>query len=167
MSIYKFYDTDLSGREELDICGEAYYSLMQTCFHYCDSFSIYVRIDGKPHVNIPRELERFRIPVTEQVISAYRHYSETLDRKTHEIRHYALCSEVQEILLNITDSIFKWICGWGYANPEDPAFFRSDGTVFFSSLIHEGECTLSPNENENIKIVISNNNWVKATNTDT
>ncbi|MBE6625537.1 MAG: hypothetical protein E7622_07885 [Ruminococcaceae bacterium] len=62
--------------------------------------------------------------------------------------------------MKITDSIFKWIDGWGFKNPEDPCFYRDDGSAFFTSVIHEGVVKLTPRENEDVSKIISNPLWI-------
>jgi len=71
-----------------------------------------------------------------------------------------MCPELCELLLKITDSIFKWIDGWGFKNPEDPCFYRDDGSAFFTSVIHEGVVKLTPRENEDVSKIISNPLWI-------
>lgn len=48
----------------------------------------------------------------------------------------------------------------GFKNPEDPVFYRDDGSVFFSSIIHDGKCFLFPTDSENISDIVSSDHWV-------
>ena len=48
---------------------------------------------------------------------------------------------------------------WGLKNPEDPAFYRKDGTPFFSTTIHEGYFTINADENEDISEILSKRDW--------
>ena len=43
--------------------------------------------------------------------------------------------------------------------PEDPLFLRKDGSIFFESTIHEGECFLYP-QGEDISKVLVFGNWL-------
>ena len=151
MKNYVFYDSDPSGREEFDISGQQYLDLMNCCFSYAVSFSLILSPCFKDDI---QHWNKYRIDVEPDVVRLYSHYGtaspESPDKiKDYEIRHYRLCPELCDMILSRTDSIFKWLCGWGYNNPDDPCFFREDGSVLFSSIIHEGECRLSLRDGEN------------------
>ena len=66
------------------------------------------------------------------------------------------------IILRISDNLFGYIDGWGYTNPEDPTFYRSDGSVFLKSEIHEGEVWLMPRNNEDVSQIVADSNWIKS-----
>lgn len=159
---YNFYDTDPMGCEEYDIAGSDYCTLLETCFHYCTTFSLLVDLQCENSSMLIANLEKYRLPVTDEVRHVYDHYGQFEGDKlrNYEIRHYDLTDTVKREILAVTDSIFKWICGWGYNNPADPAFYREDGSVFFCSLIHEGVCTLSPREGEDVEQVIGGKMWI-------
>lgn len=161
MRRFTFYDTDSAGQAEYDISGAEYIELLEVCFRHSYTFSLLLDLreckTALPLVSI----ERYRIPVTENVRRVYAHYG-LFERDTHcgyEIRHYILCEDVKNAVRDVADSIYKWICGWGYTNPTDPAFYRKDGSVFFCSVIHEGVCTLSATDEENIDAVIQGSMW--------
>lgn len=166
MTMYKFYDSDSTGKQEFDIVGLEYQDLLRTCFKYCSSFSVIIRLDNAEAIKTCQTLEPYRIELTPSVQKVYEHYG-SVPPKTqsiyinYEIRHYKLLSNSLKILNSIADSVFKWTCAWGYNNPDDLAFFRDDGSVFFSSIIHEGECTLMPRSNEDITTILNNENWKK------
>ncbi len=157
MMIYRFYDADMTGHEERDVAGEAYSKLLQLCFRYSTTVSILLA------PSFPEQLEvweAFRIPVTPNVREVYSHYGfDTLcdsDRfRGYEIRHYLLTPQIQTLIGMRTGSIFQWICAWGHQNPEDISFFREDGSVFFTSTIHEGHCTFCPREDEDISAILN------------
>ena len=44
--------------------------------------------------------------------------------------------------------------GQGHKNPEDPIFYRADGSKFFLSVIHEGELELYVNDSEDISAIL-------------
>ena len=70
------------------------------------------------------------------------------------VKCYVVCDDLFNEMLEISDSLFKWIYGWGYTNPEDPTFYRDDDSVFFLSVIHDGECYLMPRVNEDVTAVV-------------
>ena len=157
MGIYKFYDTDSTGLADYDIKGIAYNTLLETCFRYCSTVSMRI---PSAQVVLPVAFERFRIPLTDNILYTYRHYyGDNFTQLQKEVHLFTLAPSVREGIMNITDSIFKWINGWGYQNPEDPAFYRKDGSIFFSSVIHEGECTLTPRQCENVNDIIAGGHW--------
>ena len=160
MSTYKFYDTDKSGFAEFDIDGEHYLKLLEVCFKYSSSFSW--RVCGNDIVE-PEGIKKFQIPITDNVLHAYGHYYKHIDDpQLSQIRHYKITNETIDTFSSVTNSIFKWITDWVHTNPEDPVFYREDGSIFFSVIVHEGECMLFPNINEDISDALKFGNWVKC-----
>ncbi len=162
MRIYKFFDTDLSGIEEYDISGEHYLTLLTTCFKYCSTVAVIISPDCTADIEL---WEKYRIPLTDNVRKAYCHYGHISNEApqkigNYEIRHYQLNQYLNNMILSHTDSLFKWLCGWGYNNPNDLTFFRADGSIFFSSIVHEGVCTLFPNEYEDITDILNHGHWI-------
>ncbi len=76
------------------------------------------------------------------------------------MRYYRLCPRLCEILICSAKSIFEWYQIIGeYNNPENPTFYRPDGSVFLESNIHEGELILYVNEDEDVSEVVSLPGW--------
>lgn len=145
--IYRFYDTDVNENEEYDVIGEEYDILINTCCKYSSVLALNFMSKDILYYN---ELEKYKIA------------SKRLS-KQWIVNYYKMCPELCELLLKITDSIFKWIDGRGFKNPEDPCFYREDGTLFFDSSIHEGILKLMPRENEDVSKIISNPLWIPET----
>lgn len=160
MKKYYFYDTDDSGNADYDIAGADYCQLLETCLKYCSSVSFVVCSRNGVASEVPVEIEKYRIPVTDSLL---KHYKQSERREApegwYEIRHYCLCTDVANMLTAVSDSVFKWVCAWGYSNPEDVAFWREDGTAFFTSVTHEGECFLMPNDDEDVDNIVSSSLW--------
>ncbi len=157
MKIRNFYFLDSSdnGLIEEDLLGKDYQLFLDTCFRYCSSVSFVLRQGHHAplrDVVVPAELDKFRIPTTRKVQAVY--------GMTSEAHHYRLCKESQQIIRNMSPSIFSWTCDWNHRNPEDIAFFREDGTVFFESVIHEGECYLRIRDDEDVSALVSDPRWV-------
>lgn len=156
---YKFFDTDSYGNMEFDISGQDYIQLLEICFKYSSTMSMLIdkrRLAGDSRL---LELEKHRLPLTDTVKGVYGHYPfsdmDSFDAMSpYEIRHYSLNPHTRPVISSITCSLFTWMCGWEFMNPTDPAFYRNDGSVFFSSIIHEGECTIMPKESEDIGMVL-------------
>ena len=152
MCYYRFFDTDPAGIEERDIEGKAYECLIHACEKHSSFISMRVTCDDNRYV---QNLEKFRVFRTDGIKYVYSHYySRDSQNAQEEVRYYYLNSEMIEILLSMSDSVFKWINGWGYRNPEDLAFYRADGTVFFNSIVHEGKCYLYPRDGEDVQSVV-------------
>ena len=150
---YRFCDTDSSGMAEFDIAGIEYTALMDKCFEYCSAITLFIR---DTDITLPPELEADRIPVTAEMSNYYKRYGDA-----GQVRAYRLTPQSKYILLSIASSIFSWIDGWGQHNPEDPVFFRADGSVFLSAVVHEGHVSLFPRDDEDVNILLKNPNWIK------
>ncbi|MBE6638041.1 MAG: hypothetical protein E7616_01085 [Ruminococcaceae bacterium] len=157
---YYFYDAKCGDDiyEEYDIKDEAYKELLRLCFSYCDMVSFYIHDPGK--IDLEKELEPYRIPVSDIKFDKHR-YFDIYPYTRSRYRFYRLCPQLKELMENHADSIFEWLDGWGFHNPEDPAFYRSDGSVFFASVIHEGELRLTPREGEDITALLQLSVWWK------
>lgn len=159
MKYYVFYDTNVFGdcSEELDITSENYKKLLMLCFKYSTSLSFMISGEGIRTIveSLPKKLDEYRIDEDDNVLDVYMRYMDGYK----DIRCYTACPETYDLVLGINDSLFKWINGRGNKKPEDLTFYRKDGSVFFSSVIHEGECFLYPRDNEDVSSVVSNGKW--------
>lgn len=158
MRTYFFLDTDLQGNAEYDISGNNYADLIDICCKYSSVLSL--MIENK-RVKLVKQLESFRIAQPKNIQNEYTRYSQNDDGAGLDIRYYRVCDELCNLLKSSANSIFDWVYGQGHNKPEDPIFYREDGSKFFSSVIHECECTLCIAEGENADIVICNGNWVE------
>ena len=152
-SKYVFYDTDITGWDEQNICGDEYRQLIQICCQYCEMMSLYLTRNTLPLVN---KIKEYEIGIPNSVDFVYGHYGHTFDSR---VRFYRICPELCQILLDSTNSVFDWIDARGYSNPSDPAFYRADGSVFFSSTTHDGECYLTPRADEEVSAILENSFW--------
>ena len=149
------YDKD----EHFDIIGEDYRRLIRTCCRYSAYFSVIVWND---EISGAKELEKFRIPapptITYEQMRGYFDGVYSLDA----VRYYKVTDELCELLLSMADAILEWLNGWGFQNPENPVFYREDGSVFFASVIHDGECMLDPREDEEdaVSAIVQCDGWV-------
>ena len=148
---YIFFDRDYYANDgHFDICGNDFKSLLNVCFQYSTTFSLILGNSDITHQNM---------------LSPYMLYTESIAAISNfdgKRLYYKACPETKESLLKITDHLFNMLYGWGYNNPENPTFYRSDGSIFFSSIIHEGECRLFPRANEDVSSIISIGNWLDA-----
>lgn len=161
-----FDDTDYFGKEEYDIQGDDYGIFLSVCYKYCASVSFCFRKTNELTIRWDDRMEEYRIPTTQNVLSVYSHYG--IDRYSflndyYEIRHYALCKNSLKLLREMSNSVFSWISNSEHSKPDDPAFYRSDGSVFFFSIIHEGSCYLMPRNDEDISSILAIGNWQSST----
>ena len=154
MREYKFLDTDPMGFgwEEYDIVGEDHAELIRTCCKYSKTVSFAIGIDKW---SLIEKLEAYRIPKDNNItfISPVSWRNGIPD----EIRYYRVCPELCELLIQYVDNIWDWL----FANPEDPIFYRADGSVFFKSRIHDGWCILTPRDDENVDHIVKKAHWLK------
>ena len=162
MALYRFYDTDAAGTKTYDISGARYRQLLGTCFQYCTSVAMCVHQDVNADF---LSIESFALPVTSRLRVQYGHYGsfaadDRNETKTYQLVHYVLEPEVKRFLLTRADGIFQWTYAWESENPDDLTFFRPDGSVFFSCRAREGVCTLSPAEDEDVSLILSDPRWI-------
>lgn len=143
-------DYDLQTYEDYDILGNEYINLINLCFQYSEYFTLlfknsYIDTSIKPYkteIRIPDDITGFTT-------------SEYFERR------FFKCNDAsRNYMYNITDNLFDLVNRNELKNkPEDPIFYRKDGSVFFWSMIHEGICILSNRENEDVMDVVSKHGW--------
>lgn len=173
ITMYTAYDreeTFIDGKydcEDYDIDGEEYQTLIERCFKYSSCFSLIFRPANKG-IQYPvklryekqKELPEYDKYIIKSVISGK--WAGTETELIGELRYYRCCKETLEMLYKFSDSIFGFEFVFGnHFNPEDPCFYRPDGTVLFASQIHEGECYLFPREDEDFDDVLESIPWFK------
>ena len=156
MKEYFFYDWDCMTNEDLEFSREAYIELLNYCFSHSQTVSFIIR---DPDIAFSDWLEQFRVSRLENTeISVYGLYKTTPEDAGY--RFYRTCPELHKWMLEAANSMFEWLDGWGFKNPEDPCFFREDGRALFFSTIHEGELALRVDDEENIERILTKAKWV-------
>lgn len=153
MKIYAFYDTDIYGNEEYDIRGDSYEKLLRIC---CSNSSVLCLKFLFPDLIAADQLKAFEIskPKNITMISNSSCYC--------CVKFYRVCPELCDAMIGIAGGIFEWLCGWGFRNPDDPTFYRSDGTVFFVSEIHSGVCAIIPRKDECLEDILQVAPWLSG-----
>ena len=175
--IYYFSDTDKTGEAEYDLSGEEYRVFLVTCMKYSKYFS-FRYFDGQ--IEFPEMLLEFKVDPKDVRIDynggdRYKYitsgspipydavkplgFDEEPFAVSDTTLYLELTEEVKEWIFSVTDSLFKWIDGWEYKNPEDPMFYRADGSVLFESVIHEGGVRLIVEPGEDFSEVLSDPLW--------
>ena len=154
MEEYIFLDTDYYGNAEYDIRDTEYKLLIHLCCKYAKVFSMVVTT---PFSAIIEKLQPYQVAKPNNISLSFPEY----DYQSASINYYQICPEICEILANAVGGIFEWIDGWDFTNPNDPTFYREDGSVFFTSIIHDGVCVLMPRPEENVTEIIKNSLWIK------
>lgn len=153
----KYYDyfCDLENEEDT-INGEELKQLWNICFRYCKAFSV-TFWNASETTNYYTEFKN-------NALNMYRThswpgttaYGATVDPYVAVLP----CNEkTKELIFAVSDNLLEFVYWWGYNNPEDPAFYRQDGTVFFESTIHDGGFHLSVDKDEDISELLLNRNW--------
>ena len=148
---FVFLDTDSSGKEEYDIRGDEYKRLIRFC---CEHAAYLAVIATNPDSVLLEKFAPYEIEKPSCISYIYEHYG----KAPIDVRYYAICTQLFVLITEHTNNIFSWINGWGYCNPEDPVFYRKDGSVLFDSVIHDGVCTLYIEE-EDPSEIISDELW--------
>lgn len=157
MKIYKFCDWSLTDDEDYDIAGEAYQNLIKRCCDICDIVSFIIERPDMCSQKIQKKLNEFSISRPQNITYKFQHYGERSNSEENlGVHYYSVCTELCQLLLSSASSIFDWV---GFRMPEDPTFYRNDGTVFFTSTTHEGLLTLMPRNEEDVSDIISENPW--------
>jgi len=171
---YYFYDAKCGDDvyEEYELKGDAYKELLRICEKYCKAVSFQVWpfdewYEGMKAMDtvLMDAMEKFQISDTDKYKSRVGFCSMWHPRfapvAITQRKYYKVCPELIELLLRTTDDLFEWRRNSEFGRPEDPIFYRSDGSVFFSSVIHEGELKLTPREGEDITSLLQLSVWWK------
>lgn len=146
MKQYSFFSRDyFNNSGYFPISEEHYLSVLQHCFRYGKYLSLIVYRDNSPFVE---ELEQWSVPPFQ---------TECLNHQDMR-RFYVACAQVQKIIsaYNLLD--YDEIFRENY--PEDPVFFRADGSVFFECIVHEGEYHFYPQGDEDIANILKFGHWM-------
>ena len=162
MKVYEFCDWSLTDDEDYDIVGAAYEHLIKRCCDICDVVSFIIERPEICSEKIQENLSEFSIPHPENISYRFRHYGERSNNDQElGVHYYRSCPELCQLLQISALSIFDWI---GHTYPEDITFYRSDGSIFFTSITHEGLLFLVPRENEDVSDILAMGNWVETKN---
>ena len=134
-----------------DIKGNEYLELISICFHYSAFFSLIYKSKSQ------------KIPALDKYLirSSYKdQWPGTIGTSEGGILNLYTCNEeTKKILCTHVNSLFSWNAYFGNENPEDLAFYREDKTVFFESVVHEGECYILNKDVENVRSIVSKEGW--------
>ena len=150
---YLFKDT-ITGHEAYDISNEDYATLL----NICGKFSAVLSLVMVEKIEFLSLLEPFRIPKDANIKFTHDYYG----TNRSEIRYYRVCDEVIKIFLNNCKSLFEYIDNKGYTNANDLTFYRNDGSVLFTCVVHEGIAFLLPKNNEDLSQIYNTGNWHKV-----
>lgn len=155
MNTFTFFARDFfENSGEFDISAEHYAVLLRHCFRYGKYLSLVVYDQRSPMLS---RLEPWRVlDLPFQTDNLY---------NIRMRRFYSACSEVHEIIssCNLLDYCGKlhYDCADSQVcMPEDPMFLREDGSIFFDSIVHEGEYSFYPRPDEDIGEVLQFGHWL-------
>ena len=150
---YVFWDYDDESDKELDIDGEAYAELIDTCFQYAEAFAVTYSLGGF-HAGQRRQDSVFQHCIGKKAIQNGR------------VRcYFKCCQATRKYLSESYHCLFGWFWnGKDRGNlPEDLAFYRGDGSAVFASETHEGQCYLYPRKEEDFSSVLNAAGWSLGT----
>lgn len=149
MGFYSYFARDyFLNTGNYPLAGTHYKCLLQHCF----CFSAYVSFSiTDPNSEAALEIKRWKVKETDGFPAKKNINSESV---------YYACEEIYSVMLSWADDLFDLCTTKNHVFPEDPAFYRSDGSVFFDSIIHEGECSLYPRNSEDISKVLAHGHWL-------
>lgn len=142
----RFFDYDDVLDKDVEIKGKNFELMLDICFRYSKYVSFLVtETDFRKYSG----LESFLVQEEKRMLSEM--YDKNLRYSRIGIVEFFYCSkEFKSFILSITKDLWSLIHGWGFENPEDPVFYRNDGSVFFSAVIHEGYGTFYPRSDEDV-----------------
>lgn len=154
--IYTFGDDNQNSPK--DIYEDDYYSLLQTCFTYSKYFSLRFK---RELYEYPREICDSLNLLNPYMYRSFSALEEPwcgggLDR----FSIYHCNANTYRIIKQCTNKLFAWMPYWYEKKlPEDPTFFREDGSVFYCQVTHEDIAELYPLWNEDVHLIVSKKGW--------
>ena len=143
---YEFFSGNSAGID--NISGNQYIELLEFCFQYSNYFSLTFLHPQSGTVNMRLGSEKM-----EQLDPYIYDSFETKDEPWYfegpnaTIKIFYNNEKTKQIILDHTNSLYEWST-YEHRNPEDLSFFRSDGSVLFHLLEHEGLATIYNNDYE-------------------
>ena len=155
---FTYYDSDIfTGEGDFDITGRDYEELLNLCFKYSDVMSFLIYDSNTSYL---KNLEKFKIRRPQSITGSFEEQRTIENSVPPCYQYYKACEGLKTLMRTISGSIFQFVHAWGYTNPEDPTFYRADGSVFFYLIGHAGECSFLPRDNEDISKILSMGHWV-------
>lgn len=145
---YKFtdYTTDSD-----DIKGADYLELISTCFLNSYYFSLI-------YFKESRNIDELDSHLIKELYSD--EWPGTPGTSHGGIMKIYKCNyDTERIIKTHVKSLFSWNTYFGDNNPEDISFYRKDKSIFFYSIIHEGECFIINTGKECVKSIVCKNGW--------
>lgn len=153
---YAFFDVDLITELEFyEIKGADYEELVKVCFRYSESLSMWF----SSFLDWGEQLKPYEINVDPNCFEYAPPYDRISPPKNDvgfHIHFYRICPELYHILMDHMHGIWD---GYNYEKPSDMHFYRADGTCFFRTDSHNGECFFYLREGEDVSSVVSKENW--------
>lgn len=157
---------------EENITGDDYHTLLRLCGDFCSFVSFSYPVEHEVAERF-KALEAYEIPVPRALFADNNGFCETLyergmgDSITAYRRFFRLCPKMIELMITLADASSAW-CAYspGSADvewcPEDPIFFREDGSAFFFDYAGEGLLLLYPRGGEDVSGILSLGKWQKG-----
>lgn len=147
---YTFYTHDyFTNSGEYSITGKHYMTLLKHCFQFSGFFSIIIYNEK---YWLLQKLEKWRIV-------DFPHQTVALTQISWRY-FYKICPEMLGVILASKQNLFAFPKNSQEQHIGDPAFLRKDGTVFFDSVIREGEYSIYPRSEEDVGAILKFGHWL-------
>lgn len=158
MSVFYFDDCDPINEDlAKDICGKDFIDLINYSMRYCTYFSVDFHIKYKIDNKLRPQLRRSEVFDLSLFHKSREQNCHLIPPQQEYSRHYYwLNNDTSELIVQLQDSLFNWELYSKYKMPENITFYRSDGSVFFTSITHEGFAYLYLNANEDMNHIVKN-----------
>lgn len=149
--MYSFENYDDKMKCDLSLSGEAYRELIALCFRYSETFSFTLSSHS------PVQIDSRFLMLREE------HFPKPNLPGIHWFdfcRYYVCTPAAKEAFLALTDDLFAWTSCFPSTNlPDDPTFYRADGSLFFRAITHEGFCELYDRGETDVVRYAQRYNW--------
>lgn len=128
--------------------GQTYSRLLQTAGQVCSEFHLVLK-PSPASLGVDSVLARLRPYLLRQVEASEWPGNQAVGW-TAQIYRYRLTLESREVLEHSAPGLYAWV---QRSLPEDPAFFRADGSLWLATITHERDAffELSPDEHRSLR----------------
>lgn len=134
-------------------------------FSICERYSTVLCLTFWPiHKDIREKLKKYELGKEESLPFAANAPWKTWDALNKDYHteniFYHICPELMQILSEMGEyNLANFSRFDNPDNPEDPTFFRSDASIFFHPVVHEGMALLCARDDEDVSTIVCRPGW--------
>ena len=155
--MYIFYDSDEQGNE-IPFSGQNFENFLDMCFQYSDCFSFMYDSEFDDFESVAGDffIRDFIPSCSTEILQIPNFLNSKADETIFQCRlafpggrllFFRCCEASKKMILDFSRDLWEFSADNG-SMPEDLTFYRTDGSTFFTGLIHEGEAFLFPKDTE-------------------